>query len=70
LTRKKLIGVRACRALENSPDAVLVKVEDGLDRVEVAKRGQTLVVDVWSPASTVHVTLPAHLLSHLARIAT
>ncbi|HVT17656.1 MAG TPA: hypothetical protein VHQ90_15950 [Thermoanaerobaculia bacterium] len=60
----------ACRALEDSPDAVLVKVEDGLDRIEVAKHGQTLVVDVWSPASTVHVSLPAHLLSHLARIAT
>ena len=48
----------AMPALENCPDGVLVEVDDGKDHVEVAKGGDSLVVDVNDPEEVVHVSVP------------
>lgn len=57
----------ALRAIEDAPDAVLVEVEDGGEHVRVAKEGRNLEVRVEGAEGTVEVTLPAGLLSQIAR---
>lgn len=53
-------------ALERSPDATLVTVEDGPTRVRVAKKGSRLHVEVDDPDVHVRVALPARLLTRAA----
>ena len=45
-------------ALKDSPDGVLVEVEDPGEHVLVAKHGGSIVVDVNDPDQTVHVSVP------------
>lgn len=47
--------------LDTMPDATLVDVRDGGDRVLIVKRGADLTVRVRSPDGDVDVTLPASL---------
>jgi hypothetical protein len=44
--------------LTTLPDATLVTVDDGDERVLVAKRGRNLIVDVDSPDARVRVSVP------------
>jgi hypothetical protein len=53
--------------LERCPDATLVEVDDGADRVRIAKDGGRLVVRVRSPEADVDVELPVGLVSHTLR---
>lgn len=53
------------RQLETMPDATLVDVRDGGERVLIVKRGDELTVRVRSPDSDVDVTLPVHLAGDL-----
>lgn len=53
------------RQLEAMPDATLVEVIDGRDRVEVRKRGDALSVQVRSPDGAVDVELPAAFAADL-----
>ncbi|HEX2163630.1 MAG TPA: hypothetical protein VHM02_06750 [Thermoanaerobaculia bacterium] len=53
------------RQLETMPDATLVEVVDGGDRVEVAKRGDALAVHVRSADGAVDVEVPAELAADL-----
>jgi hypothetical protein len=54
------------RHLEDAPDATLVEVVQGTERVRVEKRGDALRVLVRSADADVDVTLPAALLRELA----
>lgn len=52
----------SARELADAPDAVLVSVVDGSERVLVEKRGRRLLISVDSPGETVRVSVPASLL--------
>lgn len=53
--------------LEGVPDAVLVDVRDGSERVRISKEGRTLEVRVMNSDGTFEISLPAHLLGKIAR---
>jgi hypothetical protein len=57
----------ALQELENVPDAVLVDVRDGAERVRISKEGRTLEIHVVNPEGTFEISLPAHLLGKIAR---
>ena len=54
------------RDLATLPDATLVEVEDGEDRVRVEKRGGELRVRVRSPQADVDVSVPLVLVERVA----
>jgi len=53
--------------LARMPDATLVEIEGGYETVEVAKRGDDLVVHVRSPDADVDVSVPVALVEQVAR---
>jgi hypothetical protein len=58
-----LLLLRAvAKELKNASDAELVRVEEGDQRVLVAKSGVDLVVDVSSPHQNVHVAVPVEAI--------
>lgn len=57
----------ASRELARCPDATLVEVRDRNDRVIVAKRGNSIVVDVDSEEDTVHVSVPLRFVAAIAQ---
>lgn len=52
-------------SLADCPDGTFVHVQDGKERVIVAKRGNALVVDVDSPEESVKVSLPLGTMTAL-----
>lgn len=52
----------AAEAMEDMPDAVLVRVDSDDEHVLVTKRGGSLLVTVDSPDANVRVSVPAHLV--------
>jgi hypothetical protein len=59
--------VTALRELEDVPDALLVDVRDGSERVRISKEGSKLEIHVVNPEGTFEISLPAHLLGRIAR---
>jgi hypothetical protein len=55
------------QALDEAPDAVLVDVQNGRERVRVSKEGQNLRVHVEGPDGVFSIALPAGVLRHIAR---
>ena len=53
-------------ALEEMPDATLVEVEDGRERVLIVKEGRKLIVEVEEPGTSVRVALPTHGVRRVA----
>lgn len=58
----------ALRELEDVPDAVLVDVQDGSERVRISKRGRSLEIHVVNPDGTFDISLPAGMLGRVARV--
>lgn len=56
-----------CDKLADMPDFVLVEVQDGREHVEIAKRGNKLVVDVDSPDERVHIVVPFSVVKTAAK---
>lgn len=54
--------------LEDCPDAVLVDVRDGGETVRVAKRGRDIEIRVHGADGDFEISLPARLLSRIARV--
>ncbi len=50
------------KGLADSPDFVMVEVEDGDETVLVRKKGNHLVVDVESSSERVHATVPLRMV--------
>lgn len=57
----------ALEGLAESPDAVLVEVQDDDENVLIRKEGGRLVVDVDTPDEEVHVSVPLYEASKLVR---
>jgi hypothetical protein len=57
----------ASRELARCPETILVDVQDRNDRVIVAKRGNSIVVDVDSEEDTVHVSVPLRFVAAIAQ---
>ncbi|HKH43762.1 MAG TPA: hypothetical protein VKM72_03770 [Thermoanaerobaculia bacterium] len=57
----------ALQELEDVPDAVLVDVQDGPERVRISKKGRALEIHVVNPEGIFEISLPAHLLGRIAR---
>jgi hypothetical protein len=51
-----------CRALQDTPDFVLVEVESDDERVRIEKRGHALFIDVNNPEETVRVRVPVKIV--------
>lgn len=60
--------VAAAEAFEDCPDAVLVDVQDGDETVRIVKRGRSLDVLVDGRDGKVHVTVPAAMFRHVAKM--
>lgn len=56
----------ALRDLESAPDAVLVDVQDGRDRVRITKRDRTLQISVVDQGGRYEITLPEGILGKVA----
>ncbi len=57
----------ALRELEHAPDAVLVDIEDGSERVRISKRGRSLEIHVVNSDGRFDISLPTGLLGRIAR---
>lgn len=57
----------AMQSLEDCPDAVLVDVQDRKETVKIVKVGRTIEIRVHGDDGDVHVSLPAHLFTRVAR---
>jgi len=58
----------ALRELERAPDAVLVDVQNGSERVRISKQGHSLEIHVVNPDGTYEISLPAGVLGRVARV--
>jgi len=62
------VAVAAMQALEDCPDAVLVDVKDHNETVKIVKVGRNIEINVHgADGEEVHVSLPAHLFTRVAR---
>lgn len=57
----------ALHGLEHVPDAVLVEIEDGSERVQIRKHGRSLEIQVDHPDGSVEVSVPEAVLGRIAR---
>lgn len=57
----------ALEAVEESPDAVLVDIQDSREHVRIVKEGRSLEVHVQGADGTLEISLPAGLLGKIAR---
>jgi hypothetical protein len=56
----------ASEELRCCPDGPLVEVDNRTEHVRIAKRGDSLVIDVDSVNETVHVSFPLRMLAYTA----
>jgi hypothetical protein len=59
---KMPLASAVCRALQDTPDFVLVEVETADEHVRVEKRGHALFIDVNCPEETVRVRVPVKIV--------
>jgi len=57
----------ALESFEDCPDAVLVDIQDHGDTVRIVKEGRSIEIQVHDRDGDVHISLPAHLFSRVAR---
>ena len=57
----------AAEELERCPDGPFVEVDNPNEKVSIAKRGDSLEIDVDSPRETVHVSFPLKTVLSLVR---
>jgi len=57
----------AAQSLEDCPDAVLVDVQERNETVKIVKVGRTIEIRVHGDDGDVHVSLPAHVFTRVAR---
>jgi hypothetical protein len=55
------------QSLEDCPDAVLVDVQERNETVKIVKVGRTIEIRVHGDDGDVHVSLPAHVFTRVAR---
>ena len=56
-----------CDQLSDLPDFVMVEVQDRHEHVEIAKRGNKLIVDVESDDEKVHIVVPFSVVKTAAK---
>jgi hypothetical protein len=61
------VAVAALESLEDCPDAVLVDVQERDETVKIVKVGRKIEIQVHDRNGDVHVSLPAHLFTRVAR---
>jgi hypothetical protein len=61
------VAEAAMQSLEDCPDAVLVDVQDRNETVKIVKVGRTIEIRVHGGDGDVHISLPAHLFTRVAR---
>ncbi len=57
----------AAEELAKCPDGALVEVTSSKERVSIAKRGNSLAIDVDSDGETVHVSFPLKMVRSVAK---
>lgn len=61
------VAAEVLRAVEDSPDAVLVEIENDREHVRIEKDGRTLEIRVRDGRDSFEISLPASLLGRVAR---
>ena len=61
------VAAEVLRAVEDSPDAVLVEIENGREHVRIEKDGRTLEIRVRDGRDSFEISVPASLLGRVAR---
>ena len=61
------VAAEALRAVEDSPDAVLVEIENDRESVRIEKDGRTLEIRVRDGKDSFEISVPASLLGRVAR---
>ena len=61
------VAAEALRAVEDSPDAVLVDIENDRESVRIEKDGRTLEIRVRDGKDSFEISVPASLLGRVAR---
>jgi hypothetical protein len=61
------VAAEALRAVEDSPDAVLVDIENDHESVRIEKDGRTLEIQVRDGKDRFEISVPASLLGRVAR---
>ncbi|MFP5288646.1 MAG: hypothetical protein ACLGI9_23115 [Thermoanaerobaculia bacterium] len=61
------VAAEVLRAVEDSPDAVLVDIENDREHVRIEKDGRTLEIRVRDGRDSFEISLPASLLGRVAR---
>src|SRR5579885_1119417 len=61
------VAAAALESLEDCPDAVLVDVEERGQTVKIVKSGRSIEIQVHDHGDDVHISLPAHLFTRVAR---
>jgi hypothetical protein len=57
----------ALESIDDCPDAVLVDVQERGETVKIVKQGRSIEIQVHGNDGDVHVSLPAHLFTRIAR---
>lgn len=61
------VAAAALESFEDCPDAVLVDVREHGDTVRIVKEGRSIKIEVHDQDGDVHISLPAHLFTRVAR---
>ena len=61
------VAAAALESLEDCPDAVLVDVQERGQSVKIVKSGSSIEIQVHDKGDDVHISLPAHLFTRVAR---